>query len=69
MTMFGVLEREIARDAGDPDVHWVGCFGYASRPDLPARPWGIGPDAIWMRSRDVQFFNHEPASVDVCAGR
>ncbi len=66
--MFGVLEREIARDAGDPDVHWVGCFGYASRPDLPARPWGIGPDAIWMRSRDVQFFNHEPASVESAQG-
>ena len=56
--MFAVLEREIARDAGDPDVHWVGCFGYASRPDLPARPWGIGPDAVWMRCRDVQFFDH-----------
>ena len=58
--MFGVLEREIALDDGDADVHWVGCFGYASRPDLPARPWGIGPDAIWMRSRDVRFFDHDP---------
>ncbi len=58
--VFGVLEAEITRDQGDPGVHWVGCFGYASRPDLPARPWGIGPDAIWMRSRDVQFFEHEP---------
>ena len=58
--VFAVLEDEIARDAGDPDVHWVGCFGYASRPDLPARPWGIGPDAIWMRVRDVRFFDHEP---------
>ena len=61
--MFGVLEREIALDEGDGDVHWVGCFGYASRPDLPARPWGIGPDAIWMRSRDVRFFDHEPVEV------
>ena len=58
--VFGVLEDEIARDDGDPGVHWVGCFGYASRPDLPARPWGVGPDAIWMRSRDVRFFDHEP---------
>jgi para-aminobenzoate synthetase len=56
--VFGVLEAEVARDAGDPDVHWVGCFGYASRPDLPARPWGRGPDAIWMRSRGIQFFDH-----------
>ncbi len=60
--VFAVLEDEIARDAGDPDVHWVGCFGYASRPDLPARPWGHGPDAVWMRSRDIEFFDH-PASV------
>ena len=57
--VFAALEREVDADAGDPDVHWVGCFGYASRPDLGARPWGIGPDAIWMRSRDVQFFTHE----------
>jgi len=56
--VFAVLESEIARDAGDPDVHWVGCFGYASRSDLPARPSNDGPDAIWMRCRDVQFFDH-----------
>ncbi len=60
--VFAVLEDEIARDAGDPDVHWVGCFGYASRPDLPARPGGHGPDAVWMRSRGIEFFDH-PASV------
>jgi para-aminobenzoate synthetase len=58
--VFAVLEAEVARDAGDSDVHWVGCFGYACRPDLGARPWGIGPDAIWMRSRDVRFFEHDP---------
>jgi para-aminobenzoate synthetase len=58
--VFAVLEAEIAADAGDTDVHWVGCFGYASRPDLGATPWGIGPDAIWMRSRDVRFFDHDP---------
>ena len=57
--VFAVLEAEIARDAGDPDVHWVGCFGYASRADLPARPWDHGPDAVWMRCRDIQFFNHD----------
>ena len=56
--VFAVLEQEIRRDEGDPDVHWVGCFGYASRPDLPARPSATGPDAIWMRTRGVEFFDH-----------
>ena len=56
--VFAVLEAEIARDRGDPDVHWVGCFGYASRPDLQAGPWGHGPDAIWMRCRSPIFFDH-----------
>ena len=56
--VFAVLEEEIGRDEGDPDVHWVGCFGYASRTDLPARPSGTGPDAVWMRSTNVQFFEH-----------
>jgi para-aminobenzoate synthetase len=58
--VFAALESEIGRDAGNPDVHWVGCFGYAARPDLPARPWGIGPDAVWMRCQDIQFFDHDP---------
>jgi para-aminobenzoate synthetase len=62
--VFAVLEDEIARDAGDPGVHWVGCFGYASRPDLPARPWGHGPDAVWMRCQDIQFFDHDWSPVE-----
>ena len=37
---------------GDPDTHWVGVLGYASRSDLPGRPTGL--DAVWMRSRRVQ---------------
>ena len=57
--MFAVLEEEVARDEGDPDVHWVGCFGYASRTDLPARPWETGPDAIWMRCRSPLLFDHD----------
>jgi para-aminobenzoate synthetase len=65
--VFAVLEQEIVQDDGDPDVHWVGCFGYASRPDLGARPWGIGPDAIWMRSRGVRFFEHDPSPVEELA--
>lgn len=57
--VFTVLESELARDAGDPGVHWVGCLGYAARPDLPARPWGRGPDAVWLRCTDVRFFRHD----------
>lgn len=37
---------------GDPDTLWVGWFGYAARPDLPAGPAGHSvPDAVWMRTR------------------
>jgi para-aminobenzoate synthetase len=63
--IFGVLEAEMARDAGDPNVHWVGYFGYSARTDLPAKPWGRGPDAVWMRCTDVQFFAHpdEPPAL------
>jgi para-aminobenzoate synthetase len=35
---------------GDPATLWVGWFGYASRPDLPARPADGVPDAVWMRA-------------------
>jgi para-aminobenzoate synthetase len=52
--VFAVLEQEVARDAGDPGVLWAGWFGYAARPDLPARPWGEGPDAVWMRTRSAR---------------
>ena len=66
--IFTVLEDEVASDDGNPAVHWVGCFGYASRPELPARPWGAGPDAVWMRSRDVQFFDHPGRVLDRGSG-
>jgi para-aminobenzoate synthetase len=33
---FAVLRDEVARDAGDRSISWVGYFGYACRPDLPA---------------------------------
>ncbi len=35
---------------GDPETVWVGWFGYAARPDLPARPAVGVPDAVWMRA-------------------
>ena len=61
--IFAVLEDALARESGDPDVHWVGSFGYACRTDLPARPWGKGPDAVWMRTRGMQQFTHDPGRV------
>ena len=61
--VFAVLEDEVTRDAADPGVHWVGYLGYAARADLPARPWDSGPDAVWMRSADVQFFDHPRSRV------
>ena len=36
---------------GDPETHWIGYFGYAARPDLPARSMPGVPDAVWMRTR------------------
>ena len=49
--VFAALQERLD---GDPDTHWVGYFGYAARPDLPARPMPGVPDAIWMRARGVQ---------------
>jgi para-aminobenzoate synthetase len=56
--VFAVLEDHQAGE--DPDVHWVGYLGYACRPDLPAivRPDAPMPDAVWMRTRQVQVFHH-----------
>ncbi|HEY3531311.1 MAG TPA: anthranilate synthase component I family protein [Nocardioides sp.] len=63
--VFDVLEGHLAADS--PDVHWVGYFGYACRPDLPAllRPAGAMPDAVWMRTRQVQVFQHPEDRVVV----
>jgi len=57
--IFDVLEQEVARDDGDPDVHWVGYLGYACRADLPARPAAGVPDAVWMRVRQPMMTEHE----------
>ncbi|MEZ5092738.1 anthranilate synthase component I family protein [Nocardioides sp.] len=54
---FAALESELK--AGPPDAHWVGYFGYAARPDLPARPDPHLPDAVWMRADELQFFQHD----------
>ncbi len=55
--IFAALEVELK--AGPPDSHWVGYFGYASRPDLPARPDPHLPDAVWMRAKTLRFFTHD----------
>jgi para-aminobenzoate synthetase len=57
--VFAVLQEH---QDGDPGTHWVGCFGYAARPDLPARSLSGVPDAVWMRTRDVEVFE-EPGRV------
>ena len=66
--VFSVLGDEVARDRGDPDVSWVGYLGYACRPDLPARPAGDVPDAVWMRVRDPLVVEHVPPADDSGAG-
>ncbi|HSV41011.1 MAG TPA: hypothetical protein VLI04_19780, partial [Nocardioidaceae bacterium] len=58
--VFAALETEVAKDAGDPQVSWVGYFGYASRSDLPARAAVGTPDAVWMRVRDPLVVEHDP---------
>ncbi len=46
-----------------PGEEWFGWFGYASRPDLPARTGGSVPDAVWMRpSHRIEL--PAPAVVD-----
>ncbi|HEX3296212.1 MAG TPA: aminodeoxychorismate synthase component I [Nocardioides sp.] len=62
--VFAALEEHLATDP--PDVHWVGYFGYASRPDLPAlvRPDASMPDAVWMRTRYVTVFHHPEDLVE-----
>ena len=61
--IFSSLADRVAEDADDPDVSWVGYFGYACRADLPARV-AAGPrarrtpDAVWMRVRTPMVFDH-----------
>lgn len=62
---FVVLEQEL--DAGSRHDQWFGYFGYASRPDLPARPDTLLPDAVWMRPSHVRLFDHAESAL--VAGR
>ena len=64
--IFDVLAAEMEGDG--PDVHWVGYLGYACRGDLPARPSDDLPDAVWMRTRNVRIFDHEPGDEAATGG-
>jgi len=46
-----------------PGDQWFGYLGYAARPDLPAAPGGVLPDAVWMRASHVRLFEHDPDTV------
>ena len=69
--VFAALEAEMTD--GPADAQWVGYFGYASRPDLPAlvRPsdeQGL-PDAVWMRARNVRVIEHAVATAGGSSAR
>jgi para-aminobenzoate synthetase len=59
--VFAALEAELA--AGSPTDQWFGYLGYACRPDLPAAVGSGLPDAVWMRPRHVQLFDHDVGAV------
>src|SRR6478736_9697248 len=63
--VFAVLEAEIA--AGPRDALWVGYLGYASRPDLPARPGAGQPDAVWLRVHPGRLITPGPEDADPAA--
>lgn len=49
---------------GDSGTHWVGFFGYAARPDLPARSMPGVPDAVWMRTRRIRVSEEGRVPLD-----
>ncbi|MER7608988.1 anthranilate synthase component I family protein [Nocardioides sp. NPDC127503] len=63
--IFTVLGDELARTP--ENEIWVGYFGYACRPDLPARISHTGDpamsDAIWMRTRHSSPIGQPPAHL------
>jgi len=59
-----VLGDDIFEVLGALPGTWVGWFGYASRPDLPALTAADGvPDACWMRVGRDLLFDHERHTV------
>ena len=63
--VFTVLQDRLD---GDPGTSWIGYFGYAARPDLPARSVPGLPDAIWMRARNVQVITEPSQAVTATPG-
>ena len=64
------LRRARGELAAAPGEQWFGYLGYASRPDLPARPDPDLPDAVWMRPRQVRFVRaRAPRSAGRCSIR
>jgi para-aminobenzoate synthetase len=68
--VFAALQRHepVTRgDAAHKDIGtgWVGWFGYASRPDLPARldKDTEVPDACWLRAERLVAFDHARRTV------
>ena len=59
--IFEALQAELA--AGGPEDDWVGYFGYASRPDLPAAADEFLPDAIWMRPSQIRWVIHQDPAL------
>ena len=64
--VFAVIAEELAQ--GPADAQWFGYFGYAARPDLPARASEDLPDAVWMRPSHVRVFTHPPAEAPGASG-
>src|SRR4051794_6445658 len=54
---------------GDAETQWVGYFGYAARPDLPARSMPGVPDAVWMRTRTTTVTVEPERAASPLAGR
>ena len=70
--VFAVLEAEMGGAAGSAGGRgqWFGYLGYAARPDLPATPDDLMPDAVWMRPSHVRQVDHlvrqdRPLSGDI----
>jgi para-aminobenzoate synthetase len=62
--IFTSLEQHIAAFADTVPI-WVGYFGYACRPDLPANldsSTAAAPDAVWMACRNSIMVDHATVS-------
>ncbi|MPZ94415.1 MAG: aminodeoxychorismate synthase component I [Propionibacteriales bacterium] len=59
-----VVGDDIFAVLDDRPATWVGWFGYACRPDLPAQTASTGaPDACWMQVSRYLLFDHRHGTV------